>query len=115
MLALPNPLRNPLVRESRPLKPTPPQLADLLARLERKAARRERLISGAAASAPARWFRPDLRTGRMTIYLVLPSMSVRLSPWWGRRLGRLQASVSHFGYRAVQAVRRCFKRRKAPC
>lgn len=61
MLALPDPLRNSLLRESRPIKPTPPQLADRLSSLERKAARRVRLTSGLSSSAPARWFRPEPR------------------------------------------------------
>jgi len=36
-------------------------LADLVVRLERRAARRERVFAGLRSSAPARWFRPEPR------------------------------------------------------
>lgn len=64
MLCLPDPRRNPLLGESTPLKPTPPQLADRIVRLERQAARRARCHASAAAigrDLPARWFRPEPR------------------------------------------------------
>jgi hypothetical protein len=64
MLTLPDPRRNSLLRESSPVKLSPPQLADRLARLERLAARRERAFrrqDGALRNEPARWFRPEPR------------------------------------------------------
>ena len=61
MLTLPNPILNPHFHESSPPKPTPAMLADLVVRLEHKAARRSRLFAGAASQAPARWFRPEPR------------------------------------------------------
>ena len=61
MLTLPNPLLNSHFHESSPPKPTPAMLADLVVRLEHKAARRSRLFAGAASLAPARWFRPEPR------------------------------------------------------
>ena len=60
MLTLPIPRMNPLLRESPPARPTPPQLADLMARLERKAARLDRRAAGVVR--PARWFRPEPRS-----------------------------------------------------
>lgn len=97
MLALPNPLRNITLRESCPIKPTPPQLADQLARLERKAARRERLMSGAAASAPARWFRPQPRAsvqyaGHMA---TMAARDHRLTPQSKALLQVLRARCGH--------------------
>lgn len=60
MLALPELRNSALSRESSPARPTPPQLADLMARLERKAARIDRRHAGAVI-APSRWFRPEPR------------------------------------------------------
>jgi hypothetical protein len=67
MLILPNPLSNPFFSEStsistRPPVRTPAMLADALARLERKGARRSRVLSGALPrNLPSRWFRPEPR------------------------------------------------------
>jgi hypothetical protein len=64
MLTLPDPRRNPLLRESSPLKLSPAQIADRLVRLERLAARRERAFGrhrGVLPNEPARWFRPEPR------------------------------------------------------
>ena len=61
MLTLPKPLYSSLLRESSPARQTPPQLADLMARLERKAARLDFRHAGAVRCAPARWFRPEPR------------------------------------------------------
>ena len=61
MIALPNPISNPHFHESPSQKPTPAMLADLVARLERKSACRERAFGGASRSSPARWFRPEPR------------------------------------------------------
>ena len=61
MLTLPKPLFSSLLRESSPARPTPPQLADLMARLERKAARLDLRHAGAVRCAPVRWFRPEPR------------------------------------------------------
>lgn len=62
MLTLPNPILNPHFHESSPPKATPAMLADLVVRLEHKAARRSRLYAGAARLAPVRWFRPEPRS-----------------------------------------------------
>ncbi len=67
MLILPNPLSNPFFSESpshsaRPPVPTPVLLADALARLERKAARRARVLSDPSRrNVPSRWFRAEPR------------------------------------------------------
>ena len=61
MITLPNPILNPHFHESPSQKPTPAMLADLVARLEHKSARRSRLFAGAASLAPVRWFRPEPR------------------------------------------------------
>ena len=61
MLTLPKPLYSSLLRESPLARPTPPMLADLMARLERKAARLDLRHAGAVRCAPARWFRPEPR------------------------------------------------------
>ncbi|MBL8845585.1 MAG: helix-turn-helix domain-containing protein [Hyphomicrobium zavarzinii] len=64
MLHLPDPRRNPLLRESTIRRPTPPQLADSVARLERRAAFRERaygMQDAVTGQLPARWFRPEPR------------------------------------------------------
>ncbi len=61
MLVLPDPRRNPLLRESTSPKPTPAMMADLLVRLERTAARRARVYTAAPATTPARWHRPEPR------------------------------------------------------
>ena len=61
MLTLPNPILNPHFHESPSQKPTPAMLADLVARLEHKSARRSRLFAGAASLSPVRWFRPEPR------------------------------------------------------
>ncbi len=58
MITLPKPLYSSLLRESSPARQTPPQLADLMARLERKAARLDLRQAGGVRCAPARWFRP---------------------------------------------------------
>jgi len=50
-----------LRRESPQAKPTPPQLADLMARLERKAARLDLRQAGRGHATPARWYRPEPR------------------------------------------------------
>jgi Helix-turn-helix domain len=60
VLALPIPKLNALLRESSPARSTPPQIADLMARLERKAARLDRRAAGVVR--PARWFRPEPRS-----------------------------------------------------
>lgn len=60
MIMLPDPLSNRIFSESPRLKPSPSRLADQVVRLERKAARHSRLFAG-AATAPARWFRPEPR------------------------------------------------------
>ena len=60
MLTLPNPKLNPHFHESPSQKPTPAMLADLVARLEHKSARRSRNF-GSLRSNPARWFRPEPR------------------------------------------------------
>lgn len=61
MLSLPDPLSNRIFSESSHPRPTPAMLADLVVRLERTAARRARLYSGASAATPARWHRPEPR------------------------------------------------------
>ena len=61
MLTLPKPLFSASMRESSPARSTPPQLADLMARLERKAARLDLRHAGAVRCAPVRWFRPEPR------------------------------------------------------
>ena len=61
MITLPNPRLNPHFHESPSPIPTPAMLADLVARLEHKSARRSRLFTGAASLAPVRWFRPEPR------------------------------------------------------
>lgn len=64
MLHLPEPRRNPLLRESTISRPTPAQLADRVVRLERRAARRERAFGvqdTISAQMPSRWFRPEPR------------------------------------------------------
>ena len=61
MLTLPNPLLNRNFHESPSPIPTPAMLADLVARLEHKSARRSRLFAGAASLSPVRWFRPEPR------------------------------------------------------
>lgn len=66
MILLPDPKLNAFLRESpRPsstsrLPTMPIAQADLVARLERRAARRTRLFAG-VASSPARWHRPEPR------------------------------------------------------
>lgn len=60
MISLPEPLCKSHHLESTSAKVAPVALADLIVRLERKAARRTRLYSGAAAT-PSRWFRPEPR------------------------------------------------------
>lgn len=60
VLTLPKPLFSSLLRESSPARSTPSQLADLMARLERKAARLDLRHAGVVRCAPARWFRPDI-------------------------------------------------------
>lgn len=62
MLTLPKPIFSSLLRESSPARPTPPQLADLMARLERKAARLDLRHARAVRCAPVRWFRPEPRS-----------------------------------------------------
>lgn len=61
MLVLPNPLSSRIFSESPRPKPSPAMLADQVARLECKAARRARLFSGTSASTPVRWHRPEPR------------------------------------------------------
>jgi hypothetical protein len=61
MINLPNPKNNPFLRESSPESPSPAMLADAVARIERKAARRSRLFTGASPAVPIRWFRPEPR------------------------------------------------------
>lgn len=61
MLTLPKPLYSSLLRESSPARLTPPQLADLMARLERKAARLDLRQAGRGRTAPSRWYRPEPR------------------------------------------------------
>jgi hypothetical protein len=64
VLHLPDPRHNPLLRESSTRKPTPPELADRIARLERRAACRERAYAMQGAvprRMPTRWFRPEPR------------------------------------------------------
>ena len=66
MLILPNPLNSPFLRESSPVRasvqPTPAMLADHLARLDRKAARRGRVMASAVhGSIPVRWLRAEPR------------------------------------------------------
>jgi len=60
MLTLPASLTNPHLRESPRPKPSPAMLADLVARLERAAPRRERVLAG-LGHTPARWQRPEPR------------------------------------------------------
>lgn len=57
MLALPKPLYIASLRESSTARSTPAQLADLMARLERKVARLDLRGAGAVRCAPMRWFR----------------------------------------------------------
>lgn len=61
MISLPDPLCKSNRLESTSAKATHAALVDLIARRERKAARRTRLYAGASATIPARWFRPEPR------------------------------------------------------
>lgn len=61
MLALPELRSRASLREASPVRQAPPQLADLMARLERKAARLDLRQAGRGHATPARWYRPEPR------------------------------------------------------